>query len=393
MTDAYSYYGETLQALREQGNLRSLPAVVHDGQRIETGGHIMLNLSSNDYLGLASDTGLQEEFLGNANVADRLLSASSSRLLTGNFSVCGRLERLLAGIFRRESALVFSSGYHMNTGILPAVADAHTLILADKLVHASIIDGIRLSHAKCIRFRHQDYGQLERLLGQYHGMYGRIIIVTESIFSMDGDIAPLAHLVELKRRYPGVMLYVDEAHAIGARGRTGLGIAEEQDCIREIDFLCGTFGKALASVGAYVVCEGVMRDFLVNRMRTLIFTTALPPLNVAWTHFVVERLADMTCRREHLALLSRRLLDAIRARGMECVSDSHIIPYIIGDSHDAVLKAEALQRHGFYVLPVRPPTVPEGTSRLRFSLTACLERQDIDGLVQCLYPGIRDEEL
>lgn len=384
MTDTYSYYGETLQALREHGNLRSLPAVVHNGRQIEAAGHVMLNLSSNDYLGLASDTGLQEEFLNQVNGTDRLLSASSSRLLTGNFTVCGRLERLLAGLFRKEAALVFSSGYHMNTGILPAVADAHTLILADKLVHASIIDGIRLSQAKCIRFRHQDYGQLKRLVEQYHGMYGRIIIVTESIFSMDGDIAPLAHLVELKRHYPGVMLYVDEAHAIGARGCTGLGIAEEQDCIRDIDFLCGTFGKALASVGAYVVCEGVMRDFLVNRMRTLIFTTALPPMNVAWTHFLVERLADMADRRERLGMLSDQLRDATRSCGMECVSDSHIIPYIIGDSHDAMLKAEALQRHGFYVLPVRPPTVPEGTSRLRFSLTACLERQDIDALVQCL---------
>lgn len=384
MTDTYSYYGETLQTLREHGNLRSLPAVVHNGRQIEAAGHVMLNLSSNDYLGLASDTVLQEEFLNQVNGTDRLLSASSSRLLTGNFTVCGRLERLLAGIFRREAALVFSSGYHMNTGILPAVADAHTLILADKLVHASIIDGIRLSQAKCIRFRHQDYGQLERLVEQYHGMYVRIIIVTESIFSMDGDIAPLARLVDLKRHYPGVMLYVDEAHAIGARGCTGLGIAEEQDCIREIDFLCGTFGKALASVGAYVVCERVIRDFLVNRMRTLIFTTALPPMNVAWTHFVVERLADMTDRRERLAILSRQLRDAIRSSGIECLSDSHIIPYIIGDSHDAILKAEVLQRHGFYVLPVRPPTVPEGTSRLRFSLTACLERQDIDALVQCL---------
>ncbi len=384
MTDTYDYYRETLEGLDEQGNLRRLPSVEHSGQQIKVAGQIMLNLSSNDYLGLASDTALQQEFLDNVAGEDRLLSSSSSRLLTGNFTACTGLEHLLAGLFHREAALVFSSGYHMNTGILPAVADAHTLILADKLVHASIIDGIRLSAARCIRFRHQDYAQLERLLAQYHGQYPRIFIVTESIFSMDGDIAPLPRLVEMKRRYPGVMLYVDEAHAIGVRGRMGLGVAEEQGCIGGIDFLCGTFGKALASVGAYVVCDGVIRDFLVNRMRTLIFTTALPPVNVAWTRFVMERLAGMTDRRERLAGISASLRQAIRSLGMDCVSESHIVPYIIGPSPETVLKAEALQRHGFYVLPVRPPTVPEGTSRLRFSLTAGMERQDIDRLVQCL---------
>lgn len=249
MTDTYDYYKETLQTLRERGDLRRLPDVEHTGRRITASGRTMLNLSSNDYLGLATDTVLQQEFLDGVGGEDRLLSSSSSRLLTGNFMACTGLEHLLAGLFRREAALVFSSGYHMNTGILPALTDAHTLILADKLVHASIIDGIRLSAARCIRFRHQDYAQLERLLVQYHGQYPRIFIVTESIFSMDGDIAPLARLVELKRRYPGVMLYVDEAHAIGVRGRTGLGIAEEQDCIGGVDLLCGTFGKALASVG------------------------------------------------------------------------------------------------------------------------------------------------
>lgn len=384
MTETYDYYKETLQTLQGQGNLRTLPTVTHRGQWIEADGRDMLNLSSNDYLALASDGALQREFLRGVPAADNLLSSSSSRLLTGNFTVCTALERLLAGLFGREAALVLSSGYHMNTGILPAIADARTLILADKLVHASIIDGIRLSAARCIRFRHQDYVQLERLLGQYHGQYARIIIVTESIFSMDGDIAPLAHLVGLKRRHPGVMLYVDEAHAIGVRGRTGLGIAEEQDCIGEIDLLCGTFGKAVASVGAYVVCDGVMRDYLVNRMRTLIFTTALPPLNVAWTRFVVERLADMEDRRRHLADTSSLLRQSIRSRGMVCASDSHIIPYIVGHSPEAALRAEALQRHGFYVLPVRPPTVPEGTSRLRFSLTAGIGREDIEKLMHSL---------
>lgn len=278
--------GQTLCALAREGNLRTLPEVRHDGIWIEQDGRRMLNMSSNDYLGLASDATLQDEFWQSLPERDRLLSASSSRLLTGNFDVHQELETLLAERFGRESALTFSSGYHLNTGILPAVADVHTLILADKLVHASLIDGIRLSSATCIRYRHQDYRQLQSLLEKHRTNFERMIIVTESVFSMDGDVAPLAELVELKKAFPNVMLYVDEAHAIGVRGKRGLGIAEEQGCLADIDFLCGTFGKALASVGAYVVCSRLMHDYLVNRMRTLIFTTALPPLNVAWTKFV-----------------------------------------------------------------------------------------------------------
>lgn len=270
----------------------------------------------------------------------------------------------------------------MNVGILPAITDKSTLILADKLVHASLIDGIRLSEARCIRYRHQDYVQLEQLLKKYHGTFSRIIIVTESIFSMDGDVARLDILSDFKRHYPGVMLYVDEAHAVGVRGETGLGVAEEQGCMGDIDFLCGTFGKALASIGAYVVCTKVLHDFLVNRMRTLIFTTALPPINVAWTHFVFERLSDMKLKRERLGMLSHCLCDALKKRGYPCSSESQIVPVLVGDSHAAVIKAEEMQRKGFYVLPVRPPTVPEGTSRLRISL--CADMDGLDNLIDML---------
>ena len=193
---------QTLHALEQEGNLRTLPEARHDGIWIWQD-------SSNDYLGLASDAALQDEFWRSVPERDRLLSASSSRLLTGNFTAHRELEALLAGRFGRESALTFSSGYHANTGILPAVADAHTLILADKLVHASLIDGIRLSAAQSIRYlidgirlsaaqsiryRHQDYRQLRSLVEKHHAAFGRIIIVTESVFSMDGDVAPLAAL-------------------------------------------------------------------------------------------------------------------------------------------------------------------------------------------------------
>lgn len=373
-----------LEALKRDGNMRTLPDVTHNGRDIIASGRRMLNLSSNDYLGLAADSSLRREFMQGLSGEDALLSASSSRLLTGNFTVCTQLEELLAASFGREAALTFGSGYHMNSGILPAVADSRTLILADKLVHASLIDGIRLSAARCIRFRHQDYAQLEALLRKHHADFPHIIIATESIFSMDGDAADLPRLVGLKKLYPGTMLYVDEAHGIGVRGRTGRGLAEEQGCMGDIDFLCGTFGKALASVGAYVVCSRIIRDYLVNKMRTLIFTTALPPVNVAWTRFVVERLADMNERRQRLDELASCLRRALKAHGWDCPSESHIVPMIVGDSHEATHKAEQLQKLGYYVLPVRPPTVPPGTSRLRFSLNAAITTDELKRLTEQL---------
>lgn len=368
---------QELQLLKEHSNLRRLPDIVHDGRDVIVGGQRMLNLSSNDYLGLASDRRLREEFLSTLTPDTFMPTSSSSRLLTGNFTVYEELEAELVQLFGTEAALVFNSGYHANTGILPAVSNNRTLILADKLVHASLIDGIRLSAAKCIRYRHNDMLQLSRLLEENHTEYRQIIIVTESIFSMDGDRADLPGLVQLKHKYDNVLLYVDEAHAFGVRGKQGLGCAEEADCIGDIDFLVGTFGKAAASTGAYIVCTRVIREYLVNRMRTLIFTTALPPVNIVWTVFILRKLVDMQDRREHLARISRTLREALQERGYACPSVSHIVPMIVGPSTDTVLRAEALQRHGFYALPVRPPTVPEGTSRIRFSLTAAIKEEEI----------------
>ncbi|WP_300814090.1 8-amino-7-oxononanoate synthase [uncultured Bacteroides sp.] len=371
---------EELDALQAKGNLRHLPALTHDGREVVVEGRRMLNLSSNDYLGLAADRPLREEFLQGLTPDTFLPTSSSSRLLTGNFTLYDELEAELARRFGTEAALVFNSGYHANTGILPAVSDAQTLILADKLVHASLIDGIRLSAARCIRYRHNDLAQAARLMEQHRNAYARIILVTESIFSMDGDQADLGELVRLKRRYDNVLLYVDEAHAFGVRGERGLGCAEEAGCIADIDFLVGTFGKAAASAGAYIVCRQAVRDYLVNRMRTFIFTTALPPVNIAWTLFVLRRLEQMDGRRKQLARNGKQLRDVLTFRGYPCPSTSHIVPLIVGASADTVLLAEQLQRHGFYALPVRPPTVPEGTSRIRFSLTADIREEEIERL-------------
>lgn len=375
---------QQLQQLEAASNLRHLPALIHDGRDVIVNGQRMLNLSSNDYLGLAADRRLREAFLETLTPDTFLPTSSSSRLLTGNFTGYTKLEQELAQLFGTEAALVFNSGYHANTGILPAVSDAQTLILADKLVHASLIDGIRLSAARCIRYRHNDLAQAGRLVEEHHQTYSRIILVTESIFSMDGDEADLRALVALKKRYDNLLLYVDEAHAFGVRGPQGLGCAEEAGCIGDIDFLVGTFGKAAASAGAYIVCRQVVRDYLINRMRTFIFTTALPPVNIAWTLFIVRKLADMRERRAHLAHIGRLLRDALTARSYACPSTSHIVPLMVGPSADTVLRADQLQRHGFYALPVRPPTVPEGTSRIRFSLTADVREDEILRLIACI---------
>lgn len=376
-------YKVLLETLERTGNLRSLPLIEPHDKWIIRDGRKMLNLSSNDYLGLSRDMQLRKEFLTRAMEEYLPLSSTSSRLLTGNYPVYTELEEALASAYGKESALVFNSGYHANVGILPALADKETLILADKLVHASLIDGIRLSGATYKRFRHQDYEQAEQILQASVRTYKRIILVTESIFSMDGDIADLHRLVRLKQEYPNVLLYVDEAHAIGVRGKTGLGIAEESGTLPDIDLLVGTFGKALASMGAFVACSRLLHDVLVNRMRPLIFSTALPPLQVAWTSYLFQLLPHMEERRKHLQRLSASVAQTLQGKGGE-ISSSHIIPYIVKDSENCLRLAEFLQRKGFYCLAIRPPTVPQGTARLRLSITADLDEENIRPLNELL---------
>lgn len=383
-TDKETACKQELIQLEQTGNLRGLPGIELDGKWIHLDEKKMLNLSSNDYLGIASDQKMRQDFLSNLDIDKAIFSSSSSRLLTGNYPVYQKVERLLTDLYKKESALVFSSGYHMNMGILPAIADKNTLILADKLVHASIIDGIRISSAQCIRYRHQDYRQLEELLDKHHAGFRSMIIVTESIFSMDGDVSPLPLLVQLKKKYPNTFLYVDEAHAVGVRGLNGLGIAEEEDCIPEIDLLCGTFGKAFASMGGFVVCSKIFRDYLINRMRTFIFTTALPPIQLEWSFFVLNQMINMKEERMWLRKSSQTVKEALEEKGFTSTSSSHILPVVIGDSKQTILKTGEMQRKGFYMLPVRPPTVPEGTSRLRISLTAGITSAELNQLIQNL---------
>lgn len=352
-----NYYIEELKQLEQDHSLRRLPGEIPEG---------LINLSSNDYLGISNDKELLDEFIDTCKVCQLKFSAASSRLLTGDSSEYSTLENKISLAFNREACLIYNSGYHANTGILPAISGKDDLIVADKLVHASIIDGLQLSKAEVQRYRHLDYNHLEKILQKSNGRYKNVFIVSESIFSMDGDMADLPRLVEIKKRY-NTYLYIDEAHAVGVRGKNGLGCAEESGCINECDFIVGTFGKAIASLGAYVVCSDVFKQFLVNRSRTLIYTTALPPVNLAWTSFIFDKLPEFESKRERLTKLSSRL-----AKLLGVSSSTHIVPFVTGSNKSAIELSIKLRKEGFYVLPIRYPTVPKGKERLRFSLNASI---------------------
>lgn len=371
--DKFAPYHDLLHALHAKDSIRTFHPQT-----------TLINLSSNDYLGLANETSLKDEFLEHHQYhTDFRFGSSSSRLLTGNFSTHEQLETTLSQAYGRD-VLVFNSGYHMNIGILPALCDDKTLVLADKWVHASMIDGIRLSGTKFYRYRHQDFGQLHDLLTKHHAHYHHVIIMTESVFSMDGDVTDLIALIALKRKYPNVSLYVDEAHGVGVFGERGLGVAERCGVIDEIDFFVGTFGKAWASVGGFIACDKVVKDVLINTMRPVIFSTNLPPVNALWSDFVLSKSFCLNDKRTNLLDNAHYFINQIQQLGYDCPSDSHIIPIIIGDNNKTVALANTLQSHGFYVLPIRPPTVPVGTSRLRVCLTADITREQIDEFISVL---------
>ena len=397
---------DSLNALVAANQYRQIPNLQHHGRYVLSEGKQLLNIASNDYLGLGSDSQLQSEFLSQFSQLSVVnvprMSATSSRLLTGNDEQLQALESELQDWYQNavdkqnlsssKSVLVFNSGYHANIGILPALTalPIKTLILADKLVHASIIDGIRLSANKLVsyrRYRHNDYEHLAKFIEQADSSIERIIIVTESIFSMDGDRADLNQLVQLKAKDARIELYIDEAHAIGILGDTGLGLAEESKTLADIDYLVGTFGKAFASIGAYIMCDEVVKQWLINQMRPLIFSTALPPINHAWTRFILAKMSNLTEQRLHLAQLSTMLSAAIpepyrvSATNPNTVYQSPIVPYILGDNALTIAKSKQLQAAGFYALPVRPPTVPANTARIRLVMNATLSSDDCQRLI------------
>lgn len=367
-------YSDILNTLKDAGNFRVTPPD-------SSSGHVV-DLSSNDYLGIALDDGLRQEFLSrNGHLA---FTSSASRLLAAAQEEYSLLEQCLSALYGGKAALLFNSGYHANSGLIPALAAGRTLIVADRLVHASIIDGIILSRCPFERFPHNDYEALRRILRRRGEGFERIIVVTESVFSMDGDSSDIGELASVKREFPATMLYIDEAHAFGVCGPSGLGLVEASGHASEVDVVVGTFGKAAASMGAFCVMSHELRDIAVNRARSLIFSTALPPINVAWTRFVVERIAGMEASRERLRRLSRMLHDALSPLSAAKIACSHIQPLVVGDARRAVMLSRKLLAEGFKVLPIRTPTVPPGTERLRFSLSCGVGEESLTHLAEVL---------
>ncbi len=375
---------ERLLAIKNQGRLRSIiPVGQRPGGRLDFMGKSYLNLSGNDYLGLAADEELIREFYGQLTPDNRVEKfspgAGASRLMTGNSELYKELEESLATRYQKESGLVFNSGYHINIGILPAITTKRDLILADKLCHASLIDGMQLSRAEVVRFRHNDYQQLETLLKEKRAAYEQVFLVSESVFSMDGDCCNLMELIRLKQQHD-CFLVLDEAHGVGVLGDQGLGLAEQLGVLAEVDIFIGTFGKAFGGQGGFTVCSRTVKEFLINTARSLIFTTGLPPINLSWLLFVLEKLPDMAQRRQQTQELGDKLRASLEDKGLVTAGNTHIVPVILGDSMKTVITAQRIRQQGYWVSAVRPPTVPEGSARLRLSVSAALSWDDISPL-------------
>ena len=370
----YSSFEQELETLRQKGQYRSLNTIAHrDPTDADFNGKRYLNLSSNDYLGLGANRRLLEEFLSSDAKSDLLdefgFSSSSSRLLTGNTPAYEAIEDELCDMYGAEAACMFNSGYHANIGIISALSTRHDLVLSDKLNHASMMDGLRIADADFLRYRHLDYGHLEGLLKKHREKYRRIFIMSESVFSMDGDVADLRRLVELKQQH-NAFLILDEAHAVGVFGETGCGVCEDLGLIPEIDVIVGTFGKALASIGAYAVSRGVIKEYLVNTMRSLIFTTALPPAILHWNRMILQKVRGMQAERRHLMDISTRLRQGLEANELRTDGTSQIVPVLIGPNQPTVKLSESLREQGYLIFAIRPPTVPPNTARLRLSLNS-----------------------
>jgi 8-amino-7-oxononanoate synthase len=375
-----------LAALEAKGLRRALePLGGAQGPVVEVGGRRVVNLCSNDYLGLASDRRLVQAAVAAAQREGA--GAGAARLVAGDLPVHGRLERRLAAFKGAEAALLFSSGYHANVGVMAALTDREDAIFSDRLNHASIIDGCRLSLAKTWRYPHGDVGALARLLAETRAR--RKLVVTDAIFGMDGDAAPLAEIAELCERHRA-MLYVDEAHATGVLGPTGAGLCEAVGVTARVDVVMGTLGKALGSFGAFTAGSTRLAEWLTSRARTFIFTTALPPAACGAALAALDVLAEEPARRARLAALSARMKDGLTALGFDVARVvAPIFPVVLGDEARALAASRALRERGFFVRAIRPPTVPEGTSRLRVALTAGHDEAQVDGFLAALGEVLR----
>ncbi|GAC1619129.1 MAG: 8-amino-7-oxononanoate synthase [Candidatus Acidiferrum sp.] len=333
-----------------------------------------VNLCSNDYLGLAESPALREEVI-EAVAATSRVGATGSRLLSGHTAEWDTLEEEFARFIGTETALYFGSGYAANLGLMTSLMGKEDVVFSDELNHASLIDGIRLSGARKVIYPHLDLNALES--GLRVDSPGRKLVVTESVFSMDGDIAPLTKIVELSERY-GAAVIVDEAHATGVHGPRGRGIAAEDDTLGRVFAVVHTCGKALASPGAFVCGSGILREHLINHARTFIFSTALPPYMAGQIRAALRLASGMDEQRSALQEKAIRFNAALRADGWQLSgSASQIVPVVTGGNAETMAAAEELQKKGFAVKAIRPPTVAEGRSRLRLSLTSGIKLAEL----------------
>jgi 8-amino-7-oxononanoate synthase len=342
-----------------------------------------IDLSSNDYLGLSTDSRMKQAILDAVQAAPRIAS-TGSRLLSGHDEAWTALEQDFARWVGAEASLYFTSGYAANVGLLSAVLGPDDTVLSDSANHASLIDGMRLAKSRRVIFPHLDLNALEAELRWNHSSAGARFIVVESIFSMDGDRAPLRELSTLAKRYHAELI-VDEAHATGVCGPGGRGCVAEAGLSGQVFATVHTCGKALAAAGAFVCGSEALRQYLINRARTFIFSTALPPYFAAQVSAGMHLAATMDTDRARLADLSSLLRNALLQNGFETAgSDSHIVPVVLGPNETALAFAANLQARGYGIRAIRPPTVPPGTARLRMSLTSKLLQPVIADLVGAL---------
>ncbi len=365
---------DTLRALEAADQLRSLRVVPGSGGAFFEAGRRVLNFASNDYLGLARHPRLVEA--GMAALRQWGCGATASRLICGHLACHAELEADLADWMRTEAALVFGSGYLTNLGLLSSLAGRRGRVFADRLNHASLVDGLRITGTKVQRYRHADWEDLARRL-ECAG--GADLIVTDAVFSMDGDCAPLRAIEGLARRH-GAGLIVDEAHALGVLGPTGCGQCEALGLPPEAALRVGTLSKALGGYGGFVACDGRTRDYLVNHARSLIYSTGLSPVCVAAAREAIALIREAAgAMGVELMRRAHWFAKALRANGCPAGEPSSpIIPVVLGSNRRAVMVSKGLERHGIWAPPIRPPTVPVGTARLRLSITLDHSESDLE---------------
>ena len=375
---------------KADGLLRVLrPADLRKDGKIYYDGAELFDFSSNDYLALSDHPKLKE---ASKRAVDSLgVSASASRLLSGDLKIHHQLEDRVAEFKSKESALVFNSGYQANVGIISALYDKGDAVFCDRLSHASIIDGVQQSGAKLFRFSHNDLDHLESLLKKESNKFKNRLIVTETVFSMDGDKPPLKELVDIKAKYD-CFLMVDEAHATGIFGPNGAGVVEEQGLSDRIELIMGTFSKALGSFGAYLACSEKVKQYLINSCRSFIYSTALPPAVIAADIEAVNIVRDEPFRRKTLLANADFFRTRLREAGFDVKGSSQIVPLIVPDTEKAARISRQLQKSRFWVLPIRPPTVPQGQARLRFSLTYHHTKQLLEKLADRIIEVMQSEK-